>query len=66
MTVGAQVKGCFSSLKSMEAGLQVLANKTQDAESRQNYSDVQKLIAEIKNDLQMQVIELSKEEPQYK
>ncbi|WP_249869956.1 DUF1657 domain-containing protein [Oceanobacillus saliphilus] len=66
MTVGSQVKGCYSSIKSIEAGLGILAHKTQDAESRQAFVNVEQIISQIKNDLQKQVIELSKQEPQYK
>ncbi|WP_067730114.1 DUF1657 domain-containing protein [Oceanobacillus damuensis] len=66
MTVGAQVKGCYSSIKNIEASLGILANKTQDKESKQAFENVEQIIKQIKNDLQKQVIELSKEEPQYK
>lgn len=66
MTVGSQVKGCYAQVKSIESSLALLANKTQDNNSEQNFDNVKQLISEIKNDLQKQVIELSKEEPQYK
>ncbi|MCG3420044.1 DUF1657 domain-containing protein [Oceanobacillus jordanicus] len=66
MTVGAQVKGCFSSIKNIEASLQTLANKTTAKESREAIEQVQQLISEVKDDLQNQVIQLSIEEPQYK
>lgn len=66
MTVGSQVKGCFSSIKSAEATLSLLANKTQDTEAKKNFEEVEKIIANVKTDLERQVIYLSKEEPQYK
>lgn len=66
MTVGSQVKGCFSSIKSIEATLNILAAKTQDQQSKQAFKNTQEIISEIKADLQKQVIKLSKEEPQYK
>ncbi|WP_188454586.1 DUF1657 domain-containing protein [Virgibacillus oceani] len=66
MTVGSQVKACFSSLKSADATLGILANKTQSDQARDAFSDVQKIVSEVKDDLQKQVIRLSKEEPQYK
>ncbi|PAV28807.1 hypothetical protein CIL05_14360 [Virgibacillus profundi] len=66
MTVGSQVKSCFSSVKSVEASLQLLENKTQDPLAKETFNNVQKIITEVKDDLQKQVIQLSKEEPQYK
>lgn len=66
MTVGSQVKSCFASLKSIEANLNTLGNKTQSVESKEAFDEVSELIAEIKDDLGKQVIQLSKEEPQYK
>ncbi|RDW17998.1 DUF1657 domain-containing protein [Oceanobacillus chungangensis] len=66
MTVGSQVKGCFASVKSIEASLQLFVNKSQDEETKETFLQVQQLIKEVKDDLQKQVIQLSKEEPQYK
>ncbi|WP_373895853.1 DUF1657 domain-containing protein [Virgibacillus natechei] len=65
MTVGSQVKSCYSSVKSIDASLNVLANKTQDQETKDTFNNVQQIINEIKTDLQQQVIHLEKEEPQY-
>lgn len=66
MTVGSQVKGCFSSIKSIEATLHLLSEKTTEQEAQQKYLQVKQLITEIKRDLQQHVIQLTKEEPQYK
>jgi hypothetical protein len=66
MTVGSQVKGCYSSIKDIEASLGVLSNKTQNEESKQAFEHTEQIIKEIKNDLQKQVVKLSKQEPQYK
>lgn len=66
MTIGSQVKSCFSSLKSAEATLGLLANKTQDQETKRVYKEAKTIVDEVKNDLQKQVIYLTKEEPQYK
>lgn len=66
MTVGSNVKSCFSSIKSAEATLELLANKTQSAESKRAFEQAQQLIAEVKDDLQQQVIYLTQEEPTYK
>lgn len=66
MTVGTDVKSCYSSIKSVEATLEILANKTQEQQTRETFKHVQQLIAEVKDDLQKQVLYLSREEPQYK
>lgn len=66
MTVGSDVKSCFSSIKSAEATLRTLANKTQSLESKQAFEQAQELISQVKNDLQKQVIYLTQEEPTYK
>ncbi|WP_087973113.1 DUF1657 domain-containing protein [Oceanobacillus rekensis] len=66
MTVGSQVKGCYSSIKSIEASLGILSNKTQNVESKQAFEHTEQLMKQIKNDLQKQVVMLSKQEPQYK
>lgn len=66
MTVGSQVKSCFSSIKSVEATLSLLAKKTQQDQSKQAFEQTEQLISEIKEDLKKQVIQLAKEEPQYK
>lgn len=66
MTVGSEVKSCFSSIKSAEATLNILASKAQDQQTKEIFAQVQQIIAEIKDDLQKQVLYLSREEPQYK
>lgn len=66
MTVGSQVKSCFSSIKSAEATISLLANKTRDEQTKQLYDQTNTIISEIKNDLEKQVIRLAQEEPQYK
>jgi len=66
MTVGSDVKSCFSSIKSAEATLNILANKTQSLETKQAFEQAQQLITQVKDDLQKQVIYLTQEEPTYK
>lgn len=66
MTVGSQVKSCFSSIKSADAMLEMLANKTQDNESKEAFNHAQMILSEVKDDLQKQIMFLSREEPQYK
>ncbi|MFD1361537.1 DUF1657 domain-containing protein [Lentibacillus salinarum] len=66
MTVSSQVKGCFASVKNIEATLETLANKTQDQEAKKAFKDVQTIMNTVQNDLENQVLYLTKEEPQYK
>lgn len=66
MTVGSQVRTCFASIKSIHAELDQLAMKTNEKETRQQLEQANKIIAEIKEDLSMQMIKLKNEEPQYK
>ncbi|MFC2947408.1 DUF1657 domain-containing protein [Virgibacillus sediminis] len=65
MTVGSQVKSCYASVKNAEASLKVLANKAQDQETKTAFLNAGNMVMEIKSDLEKQVIEISKEEPQY-
>lgn len=66
MTVGSEVKSCYSSIKSIEATLNILANKTQDQQIKEIFGQTQQIISEVKDDLEKQVMYLSLEEPQYK
>lgn len=66
MTVGSQVKSCFSSIKSAQATVDLLASKTEDSDSQQVYEHVSHILAEVKHDLQNQIMFISREEPQYK
>jgi hypothetical protein len=60
------VKSCFSSIKSAEATIEQLAVKNTDDNARQVFNEALQLIAEMKNDLEKQVISLTREEPTYK
>lgn len=66
MTVGSQVKGCYATVKNIEATIAMLKSKTQKEEARQAFHEAEKLLSEVKDDLSLQVIKLAKEEPQYK
>lgn len=66
MTVGSQVRSCYSSIKSAEATILLLGNKTQNEETKKIFEETQRIITEIKDDLKDQVMHLSQEEPQYK
>ncbi|KPH69272.1 MULTISPECIES: DUF1657 domain-containing protein [Bacillaceae] len=65
MTVGSELKGCYASVKNIEATLQILANKAQDVDSQQAFNEAQQIISEVKESLNQQVIHLTREEPQY-
>lgn len=66
MTIGAQVKGCFASIKSAIATLDGLAEKTQHEQAKTAYEDAGILLREVREDLNKQVLYLMREEPQYK
>ncbi len=66
MTVGANVKSCYFSIKSAEATLQMLVQKSVNSESQQAYKNAQIVLEEVKSDLYKQIQFLSLEEPQYK
>lgn len=66
MTVGSQVKSCFSSIKSAEATLQQLANKTENQTSKAAFQEAATILSDVKKELEKQVIYLTIEEPQYK
>lgn len=65
MTVGSQVKSCYASIKSIEAGLAILGSQTNEAEARDAYRAIESIMREIKQDLEKQVLMLAREEPQY-
>lgn len=66
MTVGSEVRTCYATIKSIEAGLTTLAIQTNENETKQTIEKGKQLITEIKQDLDKQLIKLTNEEPQYK
>lgn len=66
MTVGSDVKSCYFSIKSAEATLQLLKEKTTNEESKQAFQQAEELITAVRQDLHKQVLFLTREEPQYK
>lgn len=66
MTVGANVKSCYFTVKNAEATLELLALKTQSEETKKILYDAQHLLSEVKDDLKKQILFLAREEPQYK
>lgn len=65
MTVGSEVKGCYASIKQIEATLQTLANKAQDKETAHRFKEASQIVSEVKTDLEQQLVHLTREEPQY-
>ncbi|MBO1003589.1 DUF1657 domain-containing protein [Pseudogracilibacillus auburnensis] len=66
MTVGANVKGCYFTIKQAGAILEQLAVKTNTDEAREAFLKAQEILSEVAVDLEKQVLFLAKEEPQYK
>ncbi|ATH94567.1 DUF1657 domain-containing protein [Bacillus glycinifermentans] len=66
MTVGAQVKQCLASLKSVESGLSALALKSQDEETKRLFHETMMATDDVIEDLKKRVGELEREEYQYK
>ncbi|CAI9395294.1 DUF1657 domain-containing protein [Niallia sp. Sow4_A1] len=66
MTVGSDVKQCFSSLKGVEASLSSLAIRTQENESKKTLHETMMVVNELVTDLKKRVGELEREEFQYK
>ncbi|WP_152657812.1 DUF1657 domain-containing protein [Oceanobacillus sp. CFH 90083] len=66
MTVGTQVKSCYASIKSIEGALESLHETTRNPSLQTAIEDANKLVAQVKNAMHHQVIELMKKEPQFK
>lgn len=66
MTVGSKVKSCFAAVKSAEAAIMTLVEKSQDENTKQSFNEAQSILTDVKSDLQKQVLFLTREEPQYK
>ena len=65
MTVGSQVKTCYASIKNIEATLAILSNQTNELNARKAYRETERIVNEIKQDIEKQVLLLAREEPQY-
>ena len=66
MTVGSEVKTCYATLKSIEAGLDLLHASTTEQDLKTTIEEVSQLIKDARHDIHQQVIHLDKQEPQYK
>lgn len=66
MTVGADIKQCLATIKSIEAGLSSLAINTNAEDEQRLYHEQMMIIEEIKQDLMKRIGEVEREEEQYK
>lgn len=66
MTVGSEVRTCYATLKSIEAGLNTIIIQTNKSETKKTLEEGVQLIKDIKADMNKQLIKLMNEEPQYK
>ncbi|MCT1904780.1 hypothetical protein [Oceanobacillus sojae] len=66
MTVGSQVKTCYATLKSIEAGLDLLQASTTEQGLKTTIDETSRLIKIARQDIHQQIIHIDKQEPQYK
>lgn len=66
MTVASNVKQCLITIKGIEAQLSSLALNSLDEEAKAVFHETTMSISTIKKDLQYRVLELERQEPQYK
>lgn len=66
MTVGADLKQCLATIKSIEAGLSALAINTNAADEQKLFHEQMLVMVEIKHDLMERIGEVEREEEQYK
>lgn len=66
MTVGANVKGCFYSLKQVESQFKLLHLKTTEKEAKAAFKNAEQTIKNVKETMRKQLAYIVKEEPQYK
>ncbi|CAH2714228.1 hypothetical protein BACCIP111895_01389 [Neobacillus rhizosphaerae] len=66
MTVASNVMQCLSTIKGIEAQLSSLALNSLEEEAKAVFHETALTIANVKKDLQYRVLELERQEPQYK
>jgi copper chaperone CopZ len=66
VTIASNVKQCLSTIKGIEAQLSSLALNSLDEEAKVIFHETTLTISEVKKDLQYRVLELVRQEPQYK
>jgi hypothetical protein len=65
VTVASQVKQSLATLKSMHAGFQTFALKSQDPTAQRDFHEAMLETEKIMDDLKKRIGELEREEPQY-
>lgn len=66
MTIAANVKQCLAAIKGIEAQLSSLALNSLDEEAKAVFHETSLIMGGVKKDLQYRVLELERDEPQYK
>ncbi|MFK9092836.1 DUF1657 domain-containing protein [Bacillus salipaludis] len=66
MTIASNVKQCLFTIKGIEAQLSSLALNSLEEEAKVIFHETSLLIGDVKKDLQYRVLELERNEPQYK
>lgn len=66
MTIAANVKQTFSTIKNMESQLSSLALDSLDDDAKKAFHDAMLVMGSIKAELQSRIFELERNEPQYK
>jgi hypothetical protein len=66
LTIASNVNQTLSTIKGIEAQLSSLALNSLDEDSKKVFHETMLLMGDIKDDLQVRVYELEREEPQYK
>ncbi|WP_445488025.1 DUF1657 domain-containing protein [Niallia sp. 03133] len=65
MTVGSSVKQTLASLKGMESQLSTFALNSMEEEAQKHFHEAMVLVGEIKNDIQLRVYTMDREENEY-
>jgi hypothetical protein len=66
MTVAANIKQTYSTIKNIESQLSSLAINSLDEEAKKVFHEAMLAVGKIKDDLQTRVFELERAEPQYR
>ncbi|HWJ79101.1 MAG TPA: DUF1657 domain-containing protein [Niallia sp.] len=65
MTVASNVKQMLASLKGIESQLSTFAINSMDEEAQRKFHEAMVMVGEIKNDIQLRVYALEREENEY-
>ncbi|GHI00951.1 DUF1657 domain-containing protein [Neobacillus kokaensis] len=66
MTIASNVKQCLATIRGIESQLSSLALNSLDEEAKAIFHESAMTIETVKKDLQFRVLELERQEPQYK